>query len=359
MKWKQMFWGISAAVCLFVSGCQDTGLGQSGNSPEDVVSKVLESQKKAGSYYAEGKMRIYNNNAITEDSSTKEWYDSSSGKRRIEFKSNNQEVMSINEGNQVITYDKTNNNAFSMKITDEMGLASMSQRDQLMNLLKSIQSTHKYQFVGNERVLGMDSYHVKVNANKPDTLFGDMDLWVDPKTWFILKSNVSTGDIRTESEYTKLDFSPKWTEDTFTLNIPKDVEIKPIEDMNPAKEVSIEDAGHALGQKFLVFNDEHFKLTKLDLVELKGIISRSDVEAHFSKDDVPSLTLSIFKTPEGADQNLGTETQVRQSKGWYMSDIHLLTWDEGGLRYSLIIENPDVSLEEVLKIAQNMQLSSK
>ncbi len=359
MKFKQLFIGISLAACLVAAGCEDAGMGQKGNTPADIVSNVLESQKKTGSYYAESTVRVYKNNHVTEDSASKEWYEATTGKRRFETKSNGQEALSVNDGSQVITYDKTNKSAFSMNITDDMGLNPLSQRDVLMNMIKKMQSTHKFEVIGEEKVLGMNTYHVKLTANTSSTLMGDMEFWVDSKTWFVLKSTFVNGDLKTESEYTRLDFSPKFAEDTFKLDIPKDIQVKPIEDLNPIKEVTLEEAERALGQPLLVFNDQHVTLTKVALHELKGEINRTEVEVEFYKDQVPSLSLSVFKKPADSDPGaLGKEIKVRQTNGWYSAEIRALIWDEGGLRYSLLNENPDVTLDQLVEMVQSMKLSS-
>ncbi|MEI7025871.1 hypothetical protein WBG83_09250 [Paenibacillus sp. y28] len=361
MNLKKATAGLALAISLITSGCEDTGAGgQAGSTPADVVSKVLESQKKMGSYYAESTIRTYQNDQLLTESFSKEWVEEGTGRKRVEIKSGDDEAISVNEGQELLTYDKKSNTAFTMKLDESMGTGSMSQKDQLMNLIKSMQSTHNYEVAGEEQVLGNSAYHVKVTPEKQNTLLGELEFWVDSRTWFILKSSSASGDMKVESEYTKLDFAPKFTDDTFRLKLPDDVVMQSIQDMHPAREVSLKEAEEELKQPFLLFDDKELSLLKTELLEFKGSLNRTEINMNFAKDHMPSLHLSVFKVPEDAAWDpLGEEIQIRQVKGQYMEMIRSVAWDEDGLRYTIIIENPDLSLEQVLEMARQMKLSSK
>lgn len=207
--------------------------------------------EKIDSYYAEGTMLVKQKDMETEASVYKEWYDADSKKKRVDIRSSGQEtVTSVNDGKQVIVYDRTKDSAFSMNITNDMGITSMTQREQLMSMLRAMQSTHKSEVVGEESILGMNTYHMKVSADSANTMLGDMEFWVDQKTWFILKSIASSGDFAIESTYTKVDFSPKYTDATFRLEIPKHVIIQSLQDSNPIQEVTLEEGDVLLVNRF-------------------------------------------------------------------------------------------------------------
>lgn len=361
MNIKTFVAGASAALSILVSGCAETS--PAGSTPAEVVSNVLESQKSIGSYYAESTMGIYENDKLTREAAIKEWQDLENGRRRIEMTSNGHVSAAVNNGKQMLSYDEESNTAYSFDVTDDLeGLSSVSPRDQLMNLLKNMEKTHTYEVVGQEEVLGTDAYHVKVTAkeNAKEALFQNMEFWVDAKTWFILKSSSTFGDVRTDTEYTKLDFSPEFKADTFQLKIPDGVKVQSLEDMSSGREVSVAEAGSTLGQPFLLIDDSKFKLTKVEELEIGGEIGRTEVTAYYAEEGVPSLTLSIFKTPEDGELgDFGTKVKVRQTEGLYTESIRNLTWDEGGLRYSLLSDNPDITQEQLQHIAEGMKLSSK
>ncbi|WP_240421261.1 LolA family protein [Paenibacillus periandrae] len=358
MKWKYLSLGIGIASLFVVSGCMDPTEA----TPADIVSKVLESQKKIDSYYAEGTMLVKQKGMDTEASVYKEWYDADSKKKRVDIRSSGQEtVTSVNDGKQVIVYDRTKDSAFSMNITNDMGITSMTQREQLMNMLRAMQSTHKSEVVGEESILGMNTYHMKVSADSANTMLGDMEFWVDQKTWFILKSIASSGDFTIESTYTKVDFSPKYTDATFRVEIPKHIIIQSLQDINPIREVTLEEGERALGQPFRVLHDKNVTLTKVEMHELQGEMKRTEITTYYARNNEPSFLLSVFKTPKDTSLEGDTGTlsiSIRESKGKYLAEIHALVWDEEGLRYSLIAQNPDIPLEEVVERANRMELSS-
>jgi hypothetical protein len=41
-----------------------------------------------------------------------------------------------------------------------------------------------------------------------------------------------------------------------------------------------------------------------------------------------------------------------------MEEIHAVTWDENGMRYSIMAQQPDLTLEKMSQLAESMHLST-
>lgn len=330
-------------------------------SAEGIVTKVLESEKEAGPYYGKGSIKTYEGKEIQNEIALEEFVNADGTIKVIttdlQSKAN---AYSLNDGDKIISYDESNNTAYQFNISGEELPASMTQKEQLTRLLEGIKDTHSYELAGEEKILGFDTYHLKLKAKEKDGILGDMDLWIEEKSWFIMKSIIDSGDIRTETVYEEIDFSPKFEKDTFSLDLPEDVEIKEMEEEIKLETGTIEEAEKKLGEPFLIFAEEDIQLGKVEWDELKGIVNRTELSLNYQKDDVHAFTYAVFKTPEDKGTELkSSDYKVRGQKTEYWKEINALTWDEEGLRYTIIIENPDLEVEEVIALTENMRLSSE
>ena len=121
----------------------------------------------------------------------------------------------------------------------------------------------------------------------------------------------------------------------------------------------MEEAETALEKPFLVMNEEDVTIENIELDELAGEINRTEITLYYINQDLPAFTLSVFPTPEEAGMELASsDLQVRGQNAEYMKEIKALAWDEDGLRYNIIISHPDLEIEDVLKMTENMKLSS-
>lgn len=352
MKKTWMF--IASGVLALTVGCSK----ETSFTSEEVISNILKDNKKVVEYYGEGTMVTFKDDKKSEEATFKEWA-ASDGKRKFQItdgKKNKSE--SVNDGKNVIAYDVNSKTAYKMKFENEN--QNMTEREKLVKQLEKLSKSHTYQVVGDEKVSSFDTYHIKVKAKTKDSLIGDFDLWVEKDTWVVIKSTFFTGDVKTETLYTKLDKSPKFDNKTFTLSIPKDVKIQSIEDIAPKpKEISQEEAEKMIGQPYLLWKNTPYTLDKIEVQSLKGEIKRDEFTFYYSKDQAPALTVSVFKTPSEKDTALKQTKPIRNTKGDLMKDINCITWDEDGLRYSILVENPQLSLDDVIKETKEMVLSIK
>jgi outer membrane lipoprotein-sorting protein len=352
-----MIWISIILILGLLSGCK----GELTVSSEEIISNVLDDKGGDGSYYAEGIMKMTSGGEAMEDISFKE-YAGADGKRKVISTDHLKKINSytVNDGKKLLSYEDGSKQALSMDIADGELPAAMTQKEQVTSMLEAMKDTHKYEMAGEERIFGFDTYHVKLKAKTKDSILGDMEMWVDQKTWFVVKSFSQSGDVKTEIAYKKLDFSPKFDSDTFTLELPEDVKITKMESEFGAKTGSIADAEKALGKPFLVFQDQDITVDQVEIDELKGEINRTEVTVTYVEQNIPAFLVSVFPTPEGKGMKIKKgKWTVRGQNAEYEKIINGLTWDEGGMRYSLLILNPDLKVEDAVEMTKGMKLSSE
>lgn len=328
-------------------------------SAEEIIHNAIESEKDVTNYQGVSEMKLFEEDEMTEHIILEEYV--ADGKRKVVTTDQllDQEIEVLNDGESMLMYDKASGEAHEMVMTELGDFAGISPKDQFKTMMESMKDSHTYEMLGEEKLLDYDTYHMQVKAKEADSLLGDMEIWIDQKTWFIVKLISETGDTRTELEYTELDFSPKFAEDTFTLDIPDDVEIANLEESFAPDTVTVEEAEEALGQAFLVFPEEEFHLLSMQMYDFSSEMERHELELMYSSDeDIPLFSLSVFPTPD--DMAIEeVDLEIRGNPAETEEVINSILWDEDGLRYSIVITNPDVEQEEVVKWTEDMVLSSE
>lgn len=353
-KWlKALCVGLSMTI--LIAGCSK------GNavSAEEIISNVLEADKKVQAYYGESTFVVYENGEKIEEAKMEEYVNEQGQIKVITHdETNGTTVQALNDGKDLIIYEDGDAEAQRIDISDADLPTNMSQKQQLMQLLEMMNESHDYETIGEEKILGIDTHHVKLTEKEENSLFGNIEVWIDQKTWFVVKHVSESGDMKIESEYVKLDFSPKFTEDTFQLDLPEGVTVKQVDEGIESETVTIEEATERLGQPFLILQEEELSITNVEIDELEGTWERTEVNVNYEKDGLPFLSISIFETPEDAELEHVTE-KVRGHDAEFMKEIDALLWDEDGLRYVAMIVNPDIELDEVKQLLENMTLSEE
>ncbi|MCY9516841.1 LolA family protein [Paenibacillus apiarius] len=344
------------ASSILISGCQGGTLGLQ-LSGEQIVDKVLEEGKGKISYYAESTSVTYENGKRTDEFKMKEWLDANTDRKRIELTTGHDSSISVNDGRQIIVLDRVKGKAFRVQLDDQA--QPLTQREQVKALLESLRKSHEFETLGEEKVGEWNTIHFKATAKKKSDLFQRMELWIDPKSWMVLKSVFESGPMTSESLYTKLDLSPQFTDDTFTLEIPNGVAVRDIDNANQTKNVSLPEAEGALGQSFLQWKSVGGKLAGIELYDMQGELKRTEITLNYWKDDKPYFTMSVFLIPDDTGDKInryyGEKVEVRGKPGSYSDTMRSVIWDEDGLRYIIYPEQTDVTREQVLSIAAQLQ----
>lgn len=344
----------AAATVLAGAGCSEATNTMS--NPEEIVAMAVDKQEDLKRYYAEAKVIVHEKDQKIEDSVMKEWYDESGAKRRIEVEVTGaapEKQTVINDGTQIILYTKGAKEAYTTK-TDDFPM-TMSQRDQALKTLEMLRKTHEIDIAGEEKILGRNTYHIVASPKKKNSLFGELEMWIDQKTWYTLKTISKTGDMEIVQETTSIDFNPSFEKGIFHFN-ETGVEMKPLEDLNPAETISMEEAEKALGQPLLKINDSAYEASKIEKLFVKSA-NRTEVMIDYQKNGLPAFSLSVLPTPDDTEMMDGEEAiSVRGHQGSYMEDgIVTLTFDEDGLRYVFLSQNPDITKQQLLDLAEGMK----
>lgn len=179
-----------------------------------------------------------------------------------------------------------------------------------------------------------------------------MEVWVDKKTWMTLKTISVSGDMKITSEFTKFEPNSKVDDSKFTLDIPEGAIVK-TESIQPPEQLTEQEAVEKLGS-FLIF-PESLGYT-LEGIEDMGMAETGEIALTYSKNGEQQFSLSIFKPMEsiGEDEEI---IEVRGQKGSKidLETFKLLQWDEEDLRYNIIIENPDLTFEDILELTEQME----
>src|SRR5690625_1097559 len=107
----------------------------------------------------------------------------------------------------------------------------------------------------------------------------------------VLKMIFNTGDSKTEMVYTKIHFNPRIPADTFTLDLPDDVEMKNLDDMSNESKITLEEAKENIGSFHYFPENEELDISTIEMIELQGELKRKEVNIDYKKDDLPLLTM--------------------------------------------------------------------
>ncbi|MDM8099742.1 MULTISPECIES: LolA family protein [Oceanobacillus] len=328
-------------------------------SAEEIMRKAVEAGEGMDHYYTLSESKVYQGNALIEHSILKEYV--ANGKRKTithdQLAGKDKRTEALNDGTKTIIYDKYNHRAFEMEITAEEDAESHDSKGKMNGMLGITKYSHALELIGEEKILDFDTFHIEAKAKVSDHVFGDTALWVDQKTGFIIKMISEAGGIRTELEYKEIDLSPVFAADTFALNIPDDVEIKDLESFAPDT-VTLAEAEEILQQAFYLFPENEFDLKDIEMHHIDGIITRNELNlTYYSKADMPMFYLSIFHSPEEMEIEKA-DVEIRGKKADYERVVNSITWDEEGLRYSIIMIGSEVEKNEMIERAESMVLSS-
>lgn len=330
-------------------------------SPEQVLSHALENSEKITSYVAESVYTAWENDKVIEEGKLKEWRDGE-GRVRMETYDASGELLSIvvNNGQELIIYDLENEQASVIDDPELIQLNQQTPKEQAEASLAIVKDSHDLTLKDETKIAGRDVKHIVATPKEKSTFLGKQEMWIDKENWLVLKTVSESGDHRAQIEYEKIDFDAKVSDDQFTLDIPGHVKVIELDDIYSPDNVSLSEATAALEQPFLHFPEsDELVISTVEKTELDGIVNRTEIDIEYEKDDLPFLSLSIFETPEDAEDIMFSgdeETTIRGEKAIYtdMEGFRAVSWDEKGLRYSIIMIDPDVTIENIKELVEDM-----
>lgn len=329
-------------------------------SPEQVIQNALSEKHKTLEYYAESTWIMKENGEVAETVMMREWQNED-GKKRVETKSKNEKEYSItvNDGKTLITYVPHEKKAYVIEGEELTSLNQQSPKEQAEKLLKLIQDTHEIKVIGEEKVAGRKTFHLKATANKENSLVGNQDIWIDKETWFVLKMISVSGESTIEWSYTKVDYKAQNDKELFTIELPDDVVVEKLQDSFSEKEITLEQAKDELGTEFLYIPEtEDLKIAYVGLSELDGEINQKEIIIEYTKEGLPYLSLTVIKqSTDRAEETMlpsEEEIQIRGLKGTWSEELRWLHWVENGMTYSINVTDSNVSLAELMPVLEKM-----
>ncbi len=336
-------------------------------SPKEMVNKVLTTEKETNvAYYGESTTVTKENETEVERFVMKEWRDGT-GKIRVEIEGNKEEPISIavNDGASLISYEPKQKQALIMDDQEMLALNQPSPMDQVNFILEQISKTHEIRTGKEQKIAGRQTQLVIAEPKAKDQLYGRQELWIDKENWIVLKMNATIGNQTVETEYNQINFEADIADEKYSLKLPKDVEVKNMNELNSNRKVTLEEAREQMGSTFLYVPEaEDIVLSNVELIELAGEFSRMEVSMDYTKNNIPIFNLSVFPIPNEDNNDIETFTASNEKRitfrgvdGVYTEDdtYQMLLWDEQGLRYSIMIMDADLSLNQIKQFVNKMK----
>lgn len=327
-------------------------------SPKEVVNTMLQEADEPFSYYGE---YTTTSNDDSENYETKEWIRSDQ-KRRIELTSadNGDQLIMVNDGKSVTMYDKVENTALVMTMSDDdvNELDNQTPRQQAENMLDLVKDSHEFSAGDDVEIAGRSTYHIIAKKKDEKALLGDMEVWIDKETWLPLKTKTNHAGNELTVEYTKIDYKMEMADELFTIDLPEDVVVEVLEGDYEPEEVTIDDVKEELGSFYQLSEESGLELKKITV--LNGLEERPEFSLDYEKDGMSALSISVFKELPNVEDFGGVEEEVtirgKKATKMEMGEFRSLDWTEEGLRYVVLIENPEIGFEDVEKYLEEMIL---
>lgn len=328
-------------------------------SPQEVVNSVLQESNEPISYYGEYTLSIGDGSA---DSIGKEWV-TEDKKYRIEMISEDgeEEIIGVNDGKSVSMYDKASHTVMVMEV-DESEINDQSPRQQAERMLGVVKDSHDLSAGTEEEIAGRSTYHIIAKEKGNKSLLGDIDIWVDKETWLPLKTVANSGGNTLTLTYTKIDYKTKLDEDLFVLEVPEGATVEVMDEESYApQEVVLNDVKETLGS--------FYQLAEIDGIELAEITALEGIEEdrleysfEYLKDGMAAFSVTVFQDlPNTVDfGGIGEEEEItirgKKAIKMEMGEFRLLEWSEDGLKYVVLIENPEIEFEDMAQYLEEMEL---
>lgn len=342
---KKIIYSTAIILTLSLAGCGST----TDFSPQEILNQALQETSELTSYYGEYKIVMNDGTEVQ----SKQW--EKNGKNRVEvMDSTGEESLAINDGKTLTSYTKSTNTAMILELGEgSEGFVQPTLKEQALRVLEQIKDSHEITIGDDEKIAGHDTYHLIAKAKDSKSLFGDMEIWVDKKTWMTLKSVTTSGDLTVTSEFTKFEPNAKIDDAQFIADLPDDVVID-TETIKLPVEITIDEAKEKLGPFLIVPESTGYTL---EMIEDMNMEETGEIALTYEKDD-QQFSLSVFKPLQALDEDEETlEVRGVNGKVLDLEVFKLIQWDEQGLRYNLMLDNPDLTIEQILPIIEQMEFT--
>lgn len=356
MNINKLLCGVLLATSLTLTGCAE---GNQYTSSEQIVEELLaqhEQSKAPKSFYQESVTVTYENKKVINDDTIKVWHDYESGRFRYEISTENSPVRyTVFDGKERILYSEGDKNAIVMDPPSTQVDQPNSFIDAFIQGLHNIAKTHEITLVGEEKMDGISTFHLKATAKDPKAIVGNQEFWVDQEKWIMKKIISEFGNTRQETLIKDYHMNVEITDDLFTLDLPNDVKL--VKDEQPPT-LTLEEAQSLLDQSFYYYPNT-------EAVQMLPITKQEDGSIHVSymKDGVTYFILMIERMDDSDKGKITGEYQIHGNNARILEGEYgigdSLKWEEGQLRYTITDIGNVLKKDEIKKIADQMIKTSK
>ncbi len=213
-------------TCCLMSGCSTN----SALSDESMIFSIID-QKKSLSYptfYLEKKVSVYQNGSLISQEDIRWWRDSIQRKERKEF------MHSSGEREILITDDKQSINwrhnkqlvQYEISAPEEID-STFFLKEQTIQYLENVRDSYELTLVEEDTISSFHTYRINALPKKASAKKDYISIWIDKKSWMIVKEIKHSGDARVETRVTKFQKNQTFSNDTFFLHTIKATRPKP------------------------------------------------------------------------------------------------------------------------------------
>ena len=328
-------------------------------SSDEIYNNVVKGQEEPISYYAESFIDIGDEDQIV----MKEWRNKDNQIRTEAYMNEELASISVNDGEFIWSHDLTTNEVMYFELEEAL-LDNVNQpmSEQSKMLLDFIKESHTLEIIGEDKIAERDTLHVKATPkNDVDELMGELEVWIDKETWFLLKSITTIEDMQTVAEYTTFEVNPKLEEQLFVFETPEGATLVDMDEMfKEIKLENIEEAKSYIEKPFLYLEEtDSIKLNDITVSQVQDL--ESSLHLYYFKDDVPFFSLVISPIDEANVPYTNEGSNIRGQEGMIeeLSSFKMMTWVEDGFGYVVLVEREDVTVEEVIELLNTMVSTEK
>ncbi|MER1998981.1 MAG: outer membrane lipoprotein carrier protein LolA [Lysinibacillus sp.] len=340
---KKIIYSATLVLTLMLGACSTT----QEFTPQEILNNAMQETEDLNSYYAEYKTELDDGTSMT----AKQW--SKNGKARVEITDDNGETsIAVNDGKQIISYTSTEQKATAFNLNGETdAMMQPTLKEQMENIYNLIKDTHEITYGDDATIAGHDTYHLIAKSKEKDTLFGDMEFWIDKKTWMPLKTITVSGGVNSTTEYTKYEPNAKVDDTVFKFELPEGVELVH-EEIDLPTNITLEEAKEMLGDLLILAESTGYTIDTIEDMHT----DTNEININYVKDDVLQFSISVF-APEEPLTDIENPITVRGFDGG-TDDLgfRFLQWDENGLRYNVLFKNEEPSYDDFVKLAEQMEV---
>ena len=340
---KKIIYSATLVLTLMLGACSAT----EEFTPQEIINNAMQETADLNSFYAEYKTEFDDGTSMT----AKHW--SKNGKNRVEIEDDKGEnSIAVNDGKQIISYTSSEKTATAFELgTEADAMMQPSLKDQMANIYNLIKDTHEITYGDDAKIAGHDTYHLIAKSKEKDTLFGDMEFWIDKKTWMPLKTITTGGDVSSTTEYTKYEPNAKVDDGVFDFELPEGVELVQ-EKIDLPTNITLDEAKGMVDGLLILPESTGYTIDTIEDMHT----DTNEISINYVKEDVLQFSISVF-APEEPLTDIENPITVRGFEGG-TDDLGFpfLQWDENGLRYNVLFENEELSYDDFVKLAEQMEV---